>query len=276
LFLGFIKVIREESFSYNVFMFLKALLVGFLAGYFSGQFGIGGGLVATPFLRMFIGLSPTFSIGTTLPPIIPGAIMASFNFYQAGFRRFSEVKKLALFAFFGVIFGAGLVKVFGGKLLMIITSGLIILASTGFIFPKPKKSLSSLSFFQGLSGKPLTLPLIGFLSGAYSALLGLGGGFVLIPGLVYFYRLDIKEAISLSLFTMPFIVFPATLLHTWLGDVNWYVASGLLAGVLPGSYLGSKVALALNSRLLKKLFGFFLLAVGLIFLAFEVGVNFYR
>jgi len=257
-------------------MFLKALLVGFLAGYFSGQFGIGGGLVATPFLRMFLGLSPTFSIGTTLPPIIPGAIMASFNFYQAGFRRFSEVKKLALFAFFGVIFGAGLVKVFGGKLLMIITSGLIILASAGFIFPKPDKNLSSLSFFQGLSKKPLTLPLIGFLSGAYSALLGLGGGFVLIPGLVYFYRLDIKEAISLSLFTMPFIVFPATLLHAWLGDVNWYVASGLLAGVLPGSYLGSKVALALHSRLLRKLFGFFLLAVGLIFLTFEIGVNFYR
>lgn len=253
-------------------MFWKAILTGFLSGYFAGQFGIGGGVIATPLLRLWLGLTPLFSIGTTLPPIVPGALLAAFNFYRAGFRRFFEVKRLAFFGVFGVLVGGRLVNLLGGKFIMLLTSIIVILVSVNFIFKGENTRGFAPIFTQSLSKSSLVLPFLGFLTGSYSALLGLGGGFVLIPGLVYFRGLKIKEAISVSLMTMPLIVLPASLLHLWLRDINWVVASGLLLGALPGSFFGSKVALKLNSRLLEKLFGSFLLLVGLIFLASELGV----
>ncbi len=256
---------------YNVFMLPEAVFIGFLSGYLSGQFGIGGGIIATPLLRLWLGLSPFFSIGTTLPPIIPGALLAAFNFYRAGFKRFFEVKKLAFFGFFGVLAGAGLVKLLGGKFIMLLTSVIVILVSINFIFKGDSRRGFVSICSQRFANSSLTLAFLGLLTGSYSALLGLGGGFVLIPGLIYFRGLEIKEAISVSLMTTPLIVLPASLFHFWLGDINWLVTSGLLFGVLPGSFLGSKIALKLNSRLLEKLFGLFLLLIGLIFLASELG-----
>lgn len=253
-------------------MFLKAILTGFLSGYLAGQFGVGGGIIATPLLRLWLGLAPNFSIGTTLPPIIPGALLASFNFYRAGFKRFFEVKNLAFFGFLGVLLGSSLVTLLGGKLIMLFTSIIVILVSISFIFKNSHFKSPDATFFKKTSPS-LILSFIGLLAGAYSALFGLGGGFVLIPGLIYFSGLEIKEAIATSLMTMPLIVLPATLTHFYLGNIDWLVASGLFVGVLPGSFLGSQIALKLKSSWLEKLFGSFLFLIGIIFLVSELGVK---
>lgn len=205
------------------FVLLEAVLIGFSSGHLAGQFGVGGGIITTPLLRLWLGWSPLFLIGTTLLPVIPSALLAAFDFYRAGFQGFFEVKRLAFFGFFRVLVGAGLGKFLGGKLTMLLTSVIVILVSIDFVFKGDGARGFASVLTQKFLNSSVTLPCLGFLTGSCSVLLGLGGGFVLIPSLIYFRGLEIKKAIFISLMTMPLSVLPASLFHLWLGDVNWLV-----------------------------------------------------
>jgi uncharacterized membrane protein YfcA len=231
----------------------KTLLIGFLAGYFSGHFGLGGGLITTPAIRLILNQPPFIAEGTPLIVNIPTALLGAYNYNKKGFLRKNLVLPLAAGGSAGAFLGAALTKLFSGSLVLFLTAIAIFFVGLRFVFsPTPKTKIK----------KELTFPALifaGALIGVFSGFLGLGGGFLLVPFLSLFLGLDMKTTFGTSLAVILLITVPGATVHFFLGHINLKLGLLLSLGVLPGAYLGSTVAMRLPNPWLKVSFGCFLM-----------------
>lgn len=110
----------------------------------------------------------------------------------------------------------------------------------------------------------LVLLIIGLITGALSGMLGIGGGLILIPSLVYFVGLNQHEAIGTSLAVMlPPIGLFAAYNYYKAGQVNLKYALILAAAFMIGSYFTSKIALGISENVMRKIFSVFLIIVAI-------------
>lgn len=70
--------------NFSINFILEAIAIGLATGIFSGAFGIGGGIVCTPLLRLCLGVSPHMAIGTTMALIIPTSLSGALNYTRKG------------------------------------------------------------------------------------------------------------------------------------------------------------------------------------------------
>ncbi len=106
------------------------------------------------------------------------------------------------------------------------------------------------------------LSLIGFLSGIISGM-GIGGGAILIPALIFFTELNQQQAQSVNLFTFIPVALVAIITHLKNKNIDINLWLPLTTTGIIGAIIGSNLAVSLSSDLLKKMFGFFLFAMAL-------------
>lgn len=252
---------------------LGAAVVGLIAGYLSGQFGIGGGMITTPAIRLFLGGSELIAVGTSLPVIIPTAITGVVEY---GRRRMLDMRAGATIGLVGAAFsvvGAWCTSLVGGDVVLYVTSALICwmaidMAHLALRSDPPeqvavaqKKRQRSWPWLVG----------IGALAGALSGFLGLGGGFIVVPALVRFLGFDAKQAVGTSLVAVLLFAIPGSIVHYALGHVDLRLALGISIGVVPGSILGARVTAAAQERTVRLGFSLLLLLTGGILAANELG-----
>lgn len=105
--------------------------------------------------------------------------------------------------------------------------------------------------------------LSGLIAGVASSLLGIGGGIVMVPLLVYFVVADIKTAVGTSLAFIVPIALSGALQHAWRGQVSWKVAAACVPLGLVGTYLGSELSDVTPDLALRRIFGVLMILVGL-------------
>jgi uncharacterized membrane protein YfcA len=106
--------------------------------------------------------------------------------------------------------------------------------------------------------------VIGFVAGILSGAIGIGGGIVLVPALVYFlgYHQQLAQGTTLMMLAMP-VVGLAVYKYYQSGNVNFKVAFILATGFVVGGYLGASIANHIPSETLKKIFGFIMLLIAI-------------
>lgn len=110
----------------------------------------------------------------------------------------------------------------------------------------------------------LILIAIGLIAGIFSGIVGLGGGIIIIPALIYLVGLTQKEAQGTSLALMlPPIGLLAAINYYKAGAINLKYAIVIAIAFLLGGYAGSKIALGLSDQTLRKIFAFALLILGM-------------
>lgn len=110
----------------------------------------------------------------------------------------------------------------------------------------------------------LILIAIGLIAGIFSGIVGLGGGIIIIPALIYLVGLTQKEAQGTSLALMlPPIGLLAAINYYKAGAINLKYAIVIALAFLFGGYIGSKIALGLSDQTLRKIFAFALLILGM-------------
>lgn len=243
--------------------FLSSVFWGFITGILSGTFGIGGSIISTPALRLAMGTSAEIALGTPLPAIIPSAVVAGYGYAKANFVDRRLVWKLAPFGILGSITGSFVTGFIDSRYIMIITA--IIILYVGYNMLKNGNK----PFLKTKAGTFVEI-LIGFSSGFISGFLGVGGGIVLIPAFLFILNLPIKVAMGTSLVIISAMAIPGTIVHYFLGHIDILIFLGLTVGVIPGSRIGSLLAIKARESSLKKAFGFFLLLVGIIFIINEL------
>ncbi len=120
------------------------------------------------------------------------------------------------------------------------------------------------------TGYIIGLLLIGFAAGFMSSMVGIGGGIVIVPALVFLFAMDQKMAQGTSLLMLSLPV-AAVGAYTYYknGNVNWQASVLLAITFMAGGYLGGKLANALDTAIIKKIFAVFMIIMAMKYLFFD-------
>ncbi len=255
------------------------IVVGFVSGVLSGAFGIGGGMVTTPAIRLLLGYPALVAVGTPLPVILPGALTGAWAHLRRGAADLRAGVILGLAGCVTSVMGAYLSKFAGGTVVMLATATVIAWAAVDMLLqqrrrardpvPAPGAEEADPDVALALSSAPgarrswQRLAAVGLAAGLYSGFLGLGGGFVVVPGLMRYCGFTVKEAIGTSLVTVAILAVPGTLVHSLLGHVDWRLALLLAIGVVPGAWLGAHAATRASDRAVALSFAALLAVTGI-------------
>lgn len=246
---------------------LIILFFGFVVGFMSGLFGVGGGFLMTPLL-IFMGIPPATAVGTESVQILGSSVSGAMAHgikknidYEIGTFLliggiFGSTLGVILFNFFKESGNIDLIIKFLYILFLAIIGTLMLIESTISIF-REKKTESPLrqsrrGFLHSLPLKlkfrkskifiSILLPInVGVFVGFLSAFMGVGGGFVMVPAMIYIFRMGTVIAIGTSLFQIVFVTLNVSILHaTFNYSVDLILAIFLLIGGVIGAQYGSK------------------------------------
>jgi uncharacterized membrane protein YfcA len=259
-----------------------AILIGFVSAVLSGMFGLGGAAVSTPALRMILGVSPAIALGTTLPVTIPTAATGAFTYWRRGLVDLRVAGYCCITGVVGALGGAYVTRYLNLDYLMLFTGFMVLYASimtirrgiTGHGIPADAdEATAQLDDDEADPCYTVSVPLalgIGFVGGALSGLLGVGGGVVLIPGFLYLMKMPLRKSFATSLAVIVVIAVPGTIVHSYLHHISWTLVLYLVIGSVAGAYLGARLNLRTAERRLYIMFGSLLGAFGILFIVDEI------
>ena len=236
---------------------VRVVLVGLLAGFLSGLFGVGGGILIVPSLVLLLGFSQRLAHGTSLAAVLPIAI-ASLTTYA--FEDKVDWKVGALLAV-GAVVGA----VVGTQLLRRLPHDTLAIAFAVLLVATAVRLLVDHSDAGGRGAlhpaTVLTLIVVGLITGVLAGLLGVGGGIFVVPAMVVGYGIPAAVAKGTSLA----MIVPTSIMGTWRNrknhNVDLRVAVTLgLAGVV-SAFFGGKISVGMSEQTSNLLFALLLLFV---------------
>jgi len=270
--------------SVNAFLLLG---LGGIVGILSGMFGVGGGFLMTPLL-FFIGIPPAVAVATEANQIVA----SSFSGVLAHVRRRTVDFRMGTVLMIGGLIGAALgvqifnaLKAVGQVDLLVRLSYVVFLGIIGSLMfveslnairrvkagvaPQRKKHnwVHALPFkmkfrASGLYISVIPPALVGVGVGILAAIMGVGGGFVMVPAMIYLLGMPTKVVIGTSLFQIIFVTAFTTLLHATTNfTVDIVLAVLLLVGGVIGAQIGAQLGTRLKAEQLRILLALLVLAV---------------
>ncbi|MEM6888357.1 MAG: sulfite exporter TauE/SafE family protein [Pseudomonadota bacterium] len=270
--------------SVNAFLLLG---LGGIVGVLSGMFGVGGGFLMTPLL-FFIGIPPAVAVATEANQIVA----SSFSGVLAHLRRKTVDLKMGTVLLIGGLVGAALgvvvfnyLKSLGQVDLLVrlcyvvflgIIGGLMFVESLNAIRNTKKGKPASRKKHNWIHGLPFKMrfrvsglyisvipPLIvGVAVGILAAIMGVGGGFIMVPAMIYLLGMPTKVVVGTSLFQIIFVTGFTTLLHATTNfTVDVVLAVLLLVGGVVGAQFGTRIGVRLKAEQLRILLAILVLAV---------------
>jgi uncharacterized membrane protein YfcA len=251
---------------------LFIVLLGLVVGLLSGMFGVGGGFLTTPLL-IFYGIPPTVAVASATTQITGASVSGAMAHMRRGGLDLKMGGVMIAGGLVGSLAGAGVFRVLqaSGQIDVVIGSLYVLILAWigGLMFNdamialghfKPKKSaarprhnrwVASLPlrwrfYASGLYLSPLAPLALGFLAGMLTMLLGIGGGFILIPAMIYVLGMPARVVIGTSLLMILAISAATTMVHAVTTQAVDIVLAGLL---LIGGVVGAQYGAMLTTRL---------------------------
>lgn len=247
---------------------MVTVAIGIVSGLSSGAFGIGGGVVNKPLLRVFLRLAPGFVIGSPIPAQFFGAALGSISYFQKKMINFRIVWLAAPFAIAGTILGAWLTSLLNLGYVMVFL--VLVVLWTGSRMIGKSFTVKAHEPQECMAASVYKVAPTAFAAGAVAGLLGLGGGFLLVPAFNMVLKRDIKECIASSLMVITLTAIPNGIIHWILGHINWNIALSLLVGQMIGVWFGTIFTIRSHRKLVYLLFGLFLIMVSLTQIRLEI------
>ncbi|MCX8006706.1 MAG: sulfite exporter TauE/SafE family protein [Coriobacteriia bacterium] len=221
---------------------LLSFAIGAVSGVLSGAFGIGGGIVTTPAIRLLLGAPALVAVGTPLPVIVPGAVTGALAYLRRGLVDVRASVTIAAVGSLAAVAGAAASAAAGGAIVMLATAALMLYVAAD-VLSWAARSGTAPERVRERPGPPSVpeLAAVGVAAGLYSGFLGLGGGFVIVPLLARWLGYGLKRAIGTSLLAVAMLAIPGSVAHYALGHVDLSIAAGLVLGVVPGAAAGARL-----------------------------------
>ncbi len=246
-------------------------MVSAFVGFLSGMFGIGGGFLTTPFL-IFSGISPAIAVGTQASQLVASSVAGSIGHWKRGNVDMKMGVVMLIGGLLGTFFGIMIFKLleyFGQidfaisflyvALLGIIGSMMLFENIFSKFFKKKnvRKEFNTLRISPFIARLPYKMRFprsklfisalvpggIGFIGGVLASVLGIGGGFLLVPAMIYILGMPTLLVAGTSLFQIIFTTASATIMHAvFNGTVDMVLAVILILGGVVGAQVGISVA----------------------------------
>jgi uncharacterized membrane protein YfcA len=243
-----------------------AILSGTVVGFTLGLVGGGGSILAVPLLIYLVGVpSPHVAIGTSAVAVATSAAANLFGHARAGNVKWSCAIVFAAFGTIGAAGGAALGKMVDGGRLLAMFGVLMVLV--GFLMLRPRRSAGDADVRLTFGSAPRLLPLLigfGLGVGGLSGFFGIGGGFLIVPGLVGATAMPLICAIGSSLVAVTAFGVTTAVSYAASGLVDWRLAALFVIGGAAGGALGIGLGarLAARKRALTLAFSAVVIAVG--------------
>ncbi len=248
------------------------VLLGALTGILSGLFGVGGGFLTTPLL-IFTGIPPTVAAASAATQVTGASVSGVFAHSRNNGVDYQIGLVMVAGGMLGALLGAGLFNLLRaiGQIDTVINILYVVLLGTigGLML---REALQSLGYISAGAGKPraakrrhhpwiAALPyrmrfyrsglyispiaplVLGLVVGVLTMLMGVGGGFIMVPAMLYILGMSAKVVVGTSLFNILFITMLVTMVHAFTTRAVDIVLAGLLLlGSVIGAQFGTKVA----------------------------------
>ncbi len=225
-----------------------AVLSGSLVGFTLGLIGGGGSILATPLLLYVVGLAPHEAIGTGAFAV---SVNAFANFGVHARARNVRWRNAILFALVGVIgaaIGSSLGKSFDGKRLLFLFA--ILMVVVGVMMLRRGRAGSNDNEAKEEGGRSSLVRVAGaaLAVGALSGFFGIGGGFLIVPGLLFSTGMPMIQAVGSSLLAVGTFGLTTAANYALSGLIDWVVAAEYIVGGIVGGLIGLRVAVLLAPR----------------------------
>jgi uncharacterized protein len=275
--------------SVNAFVII---LLGGAVGMLSGMFGVGGGFLTTPLL-IFYGIPPTVAAASASTQVTGASVSGVFAHLRRDGVDFRMGSVLVAGGLLGTLFGAGLfellqqwgqidtvinilyVLMLGGIGSLMAWESLHAVGASrrGEQLPARKRRhhplVASLPgrwrfYKSGLYISPLAPLLLGFVTGILTMLLGVGGGFIMVPAMLYLLGMSANVVVGTSLYQILFVTMSSTFVHSLTTKaVDIVLTVFLLIGSVIGAQLGARFAQKMRPEYLRLLLAGIVLLVAL-------------
>jgi uncharacterized membrane protein YfcA len=266
------------------------ILLGFGVGVLSGMFGIGGGFLTTPLL-IFYGIPPTVAVASATTQITGASVSGAIVHMRRGGVDLKMAGVMTVGGFFGSIVGAALFRMLqaSGQIDVVISAlYVLILGWIGIIMlkdalvalgvvakkesdapvPRHNRWVASLPlrwrfYSSGLYISPVAPLAIGFAAGILTVLLGIGGGFIIVPAMIYLLGMPARVVIGTSLAMVLAVSAATTMVHAvTTRSVDIVLAALLLVGGVVGAQYGALLTLRIKPDFLRLALAVIILLVG--------------
>jgi len=263
--------------------------MGGMVGILSGMFGVGGGFLMTPLL-IFYGIPPIVAVATEANQIVASSISGAYAHWRRAAVDIKMGTILLIGGIIGSLFGIRLfvlLKNLGQIDLIISLSYVILLGIIGtltfvegirsMIIPNElrtikKRNRERLWIYSlplrtkfkksGLYISIIPPLVIGFFVGILASIMGIGGGFIMVPAMIYLLRMPTNVVIGTSLYQIIFVTSLVTILHAYENQtVDIMLALILMSGGVVGAQIGAALGHRLKAEQLRFMLGILILAV---------------
>ena len=231
--------------------------VGLIAGFLSGLFGVGGGILIVPGLVLLMATDQRLAHGTSLAAIIPIALAGVGGYALRDAVDWEAGGLLIIGAAAGALIGTRALRTLPQTWLKALFGAVLIAAAVRLFFPVPE------AMGRGQLDAPGVLGLIGIgvVSGAVAGLLGVGGGIVIVPALVLLFSVPDAVAKGTSLLVIIPTGLVGTVSNVRTGNANLSIAAIVGALGVASAFAASQLSATLPGPLSRVLFALLLLAV---------------
>lgn len=269
-----------------------AALVGGGVGVVSGMFGAGGGFLIVPVLSIILRIPVELAVGAGACQGL-GTATTALLARRAGLAQLRLPLTIAGGLFMGVYSGAAALRSAGTSAvlvvpwsvravpaaeLLVLLTYFLLLASVGVfalwearqgrgraVFAAARRAalrIPPVEVFEEFQERRMSIPVLawfGLIVGFFAGLLGMNGGLILLPGMMYLLGLRTRQAVVSSLVIVWLVSVQSTIVHAWHGHVNLLLVVALLVSGTVGARLGVEVGERLGGRRLRSGFGWLLL-----------------
>jgi uncharacterized protein len=262
-----------------------------IAGYFTsaligvslGLIGGGGSILTVPVLVYLFGVEPVMATAYSLFIVGSTSLVGTLPKYREHLVNLKTAVVFGIPSIMAVyatraylvpmipdpVFSWSTVSISKAAMLMSLFAVLMVFASFSMIWGKERPSIAEEIPVKQSFNVPMIL-LEGAIVGVLTGLVGAGGGFLIIPALVVFSKLPMKQAVGTSL-----LIIAAKSLFGFMGDLSHYRLDWLLLGsvtalAIAGIFVGNRLSRNIDGEKLKKAFGYFVLVFGIYILVKEL------
>jgi len=270
---------------------LFIVVLGFLVGLLSGMFGVGGGFLTTPLL-IFYGIPPTVAVASAATQITGASVSGVMVHMRRGGVDLKMGGVMIAGGLFGSFVGAGLFRLLQSSGQIDVVIGFLYVLILGWIGslmfldslkslgllktgdaegdrPRHNRWVASLPYRwrfhgSGIYISPVAPFALGFLAGTLTVFLGIGGGFILVPAMIYLLGMPARVVIGTSLVMILAVSGVTTMVHAiTTRAVDVVLAALLLVGGVIGAQYGGILALRIKPDMLRLALAVIILLVAL-------------
>ncbi len=243
-------------------MYLFGLILSAAIGLSLGLIGGGGSILTVPILVYFLGVEAHEAVGMSLAVVGATSLFGAYLHYKRGFVDFSSATLFGLSGIFGAFLGSPLTKLVAPAVLLLIFGVLMFVVAISMLWRKKytaDKTPSKRVLWKALAA--------GFGVGVLTGFLGVGGGFLIVPALVMFGGLAMKEAIGTSLFVIFLNCVAGLIGHASQSHFDWRLTFLVIVLAVGGAGFGTILSQRLAANRLQKMFAVLVLAVSVFLFA---------